>query len=185
MRCQHDAGIEDTGKRTVFNLHRMHCRDQNPTYDFVHDLGRNNRRRAIGSHSSGVWPLVIVVGSFMILSDIKRHNCVAIDDRQNTGFLANQTFFDDNLRSRVTEGSLLKNRPDGSSRFGQICADENALPCCETIGLHNQRLLFAVIQILHGFRNSAEDRESGRGNVGPLQQLLGEDLAAFQASGSG
>ena len=185
MRCEHDASVEDSGKRAAFDFHRMDCRDQNSTHDLVHDFRRYNRRWAIGSHPSGIRTLIIIEGSLMVLSDIQWHDRVAIYDRQNACLLADQTFFNDNLRARISERSLLQNCSNSGTSFCKVRADENALPRCKAISFNNEGLLFTVIQILHGLRNSAEHRECSSRNIGLFQQLLGEDFTAFQASSSG
>ena len=97
MGRQHDSGVQDAGKRTTFDFHRMHSRNQNSTNNVIHDSRCHQRSRAVGSHAAGIRSAIMIVRPFVILSHIKRNNRVSIHQSQNTGFLPDQTFFDHDL----------------------------------------------------------------------------------------
>ena len=185
MRRQHDARVQHAGKRTIFDLHRVNRRDQDSADDVVHNSRCDERSRAVRAHAACVGTAIMIPGSLVILRDIQGHDRVAINQCENAGFMADQTFFDHDLRTRFSEGAVLQNGFHGSASFSAIGTDEDTFASCQTIGLDDQRLLFAVFEILHCFGHPAEDGEICRGNIGSSEQLLGEDLAAFKASSRG
>ena len=91
-----------------------------------------------------------------------------------------QKFFNDDLRTALSEDLVLHDRGDGIECFLLILCNDNALAQRQTIRLDDSRILVLVFQIsLSCFRIIEYTIFCGR-NVILLHQFLGKHLAAFQ-----
>ncbi len=70
----HDAGVEHAAKRTPAAFHGMDDRHKNGGLNLLQQLGRRQRRRAVGTHAAGVWALVIIKGGLVILCRLKHYD---------------------------------------------------------------------------------------------------------------
>ena len=163
----------------------MNRRHENAADDFIHDRTSDQRSRAIRPHTASVGASVVIEGSLVILSDIKRHNGVAVNNSQNAGFLPDKAFFDDNLRTSLTKRPILQDRLNGRSRFTFVRTNKHTLASCKSVGFDDQRLFLTFFQILHRFGHATEDGKARGRDAGFPEQLLCEDLTAFQPSRSG
>ena len=103
----------------------------------------------------------------------------------SSGFLAVQPFLDDQASARVAEHELPRDLVDGVQRLRAPRADDHSLAGSQAVGLdHHRHLLIvfgvAVLDEAGGTVRIAKRLIVGGGHIRGPQQVLAEDLAAFQ-----
>ncbi len=119
----------------------------------------------------------------MVLSSVQRNDGVTVNNRQDTRFLPFETFFNHNLTTSITKGSILKNRLASRSRFGTIPTDKDPLARCQPVSLYDQRSFFILVNEFDGFAQPSKTWKSAVGTFARrssffVKTLLPSSLAA-------
>ncbi len=125
----------------------------------------------------------------MVLSRGQRDDGATIGDGQHTGLLSIQSFFEDDLVSRVTEFAVDDDPLDGLQNLFAFRTHDHTLAGCQPVGFDDQRHILVFFRVAigdepDGALGIAKDVIVGRRHIRIAQQVLAEHLAAFQLSGS-
>jgi hypothetical protein len=174
----HQPGKQHASVGRAHRLHGAHGRlDDLVHYALVH-FRRHDRRRRIGAHAAGVGTLVAVADALVVLRRGKRDRGLAVAQREERGFLADQTILDHDFPGRLPEAAA-EHHVDGGFGFRHRLRHHHALTGGKPIGLHHDRRAFFPHVVL-GRSRALEALVSGGRNLVGLAQVLGETLGAFQ-----
>ena len=164
--------VAHTGKRRLNNL----------IDDRISKLDWQNARVAIGTHPTGVGPLVVIKSPLVVLRGWKNKVCPAVAKQNEAKFFAIQEFF--KHEAPPSASSELAGE-HFAGRFGGLLpsiGDDDALPCSKTIGFDSNRILKTAKMSIDVFQGLHHRKVSCR-NAPVDQKLLGEYLAALQLGG--
>ena len=199
---EHDAGVEDASEGAIFFAHRVDSRDQDVLNDFFHRLIGDERSRAVGTHAAGVRTLVAVEGGFVVLRGFEWDNRFAVNQGEDTCFLAFELFFNDNSFPSGAEFFIEHHATDNVFGFINRVANGNPFSSGQAIGFDDDGfgrafgdgvaglvnlslfadLGFVPIKVVEGVLGGVEAGELGGGDFRFAHQILGEDLASLEFS---
>ena len=114
----------------------------------------------------------------MVLRRGERNRGLAVAQREERGFLADETILDDDLPGGRTKPAA-EQHVDGGFGFGDCLRDDDAFAGGEPVGLHHDRRAFLAHIVFRG-GGALESFVGGGRNLVGLAQVLGEALGAFQ-----
>ncbi len=179
LRGQHQPGEEDAAKRRAAAGERRQRRADDACHRRLLDLGRECRRRRIGAHAAGIGPGVAVADALVILRRAEENRFLAICEREQRDFLADQTFLDHHPRAGGAELARLHEIGDRRLGLGHVGRHHHPLAGGEAIGLDHDRRAMPV-EIGAGGGGIVEACPGGGRDGGLPGDFLGEGFRAFQ-----
>ena len=121
----------------------------------------------------------------MILSCGESQNGGAVSDRQNAGFLAKQSLFDDELITGFAELAPPGNAIDRVERITLDIANDDALSCRQSVCLHDHGhgvvgIGITIFDIASRIVSAAKCLVAGGRNVRGVKQVFAKNFTAFQ-----
>ena len=178
----HQTTVEKTAEGVSEVAHTGKSRLNNLIDDRISKLDRKNERVAIGTHPTGVGPLVVIKSPLVVLGGWKNKVCPTVAKQNEAKFFAVQEFF--KHEATPSACSELANE-HLAGRFGSLLpriGDDDALACSKTVGFNSNRILKTVKMSIDVFQG-LHHRKVGCRNAPVDQELLGEYLAALQLGG--
>ena len=125
----------------------------------------------------------------MVLGRRQRDDRASVGDRQDAGFLPVESFFEDELPPGIAELAVHDDPLDGVEHVFASRADDHALAGGQPVGFDDQRHFLILVRVAVGDESLGalgvpEDVVVGRRHIGVAQQVLAEDLAAFELCGA-
>ncbi len=145
-------------------------------------LGRDHRRRRIGSHPAGVRAAVAVEDALVVLARGERQDVLAVDHDDEARLLAVHEFLDDHAVPGFAELVAAEHHVDRLVRFGECRRDHHALAGGEPVGLDHDRRALAVHVVVRG-RGVSEGCMARGWNRVPRHEALGELLGGLELRG--
>jgi len=180
----HQTSVKKPGERHAVGSHAAHGRLDHLAHHPRMHIRRHHRCRRIRAHAAGVGAGIAVADALVILAAGHRQCVHAIDQRDEAGFLAVEKLLDHHPRTGIAVGVAGQHVVQRRFGIGQRQRHHHALARRQTVGLdHDRRAVRAHMRQRR--RQFVEHRVAAGGDAVPLQELLGECLAAFELRGGG
>ena len=140
-------------------------------------------RGAICAHAAGVGAGIAVVGGFVVLRGLKRHDRLPVGDGEDARFLADETFFDEETRAGGAKSAIFRDLLDGFKGFFLRGADDDAFACGESVGFNDEIRFLTRSDVVVRLGGAFKGLASGSRHEGAIENFLAEDLAPFHLGG--
>ena len=161
----------------------MHCRHKNARLNLCQEFGVHEWRWAVRSHAAGVWPLVAIVGSLVVLERWQGNDRAPIGDGHHTHLDAVEPFFDEDARGRCGELWIAAECVKGCNCCAAIFANKNTLASSQAVSLYNNRNVFSCEQIFACSCNRAKLLKHCCRHVASMEDLFAKKFATLQLCG--
>jgi hypothetical protein len=178
-RIDHETHVEDTGIGATFRSHAPDHRMDDFLKDALFHRRGEDRCRRVRPHSARILTPVPVESALVVLRRSKRSDASPVTDGVVRRLLPQETLFDQDASSSPAEAPLVHDLGNGTLGLLGDVAHENALPCRESIGLHDTGP-FVSAHVRTGSLGVVEDFEARGRDAVARHEVLGEGFAALE-----
>ena len=175
----HKACIKTAFEGVAFFFHGCHDGPKDFDFHFIHHFIGHHRGWCIGTHAAGIGTFVIIENSLMVLGGNHRYHMGPVAEAEDRRFFPFHKFFDDYRPSGTAEAVSFQHVFYGINGFFFALGNDDALACCQTVRLDDNRILPVVFQVFHGLVFIGKYLIGCCRNIVFLHQVLGKSLGPF------
>lgn len=178
----HQAGVEEAGEGGSFFSHAFDGRAHDGFHDGSGLVGREDAFVDVGAHAPGVWALVVVEDVLVVLGREEGQDGGAIGKGDEADLFSDEEFFDDQALAGGADEFSRHELLDGGAGFRHRLGDDDSFPGGEAVSFEDDGC-FVFFEGFQGVGFVGRGVEPRSGDVVTCEEILGEDLAAFQLCG--